>query len=99
MCVAARTYRGSSCKLKAETDFGPTRGHQMVEEAKAALILVVDEIHETREGIERLLKADGYSVALSKDEPDAIQSVRRTRFDLILVSLAGSSSEVLASAR
>jgi CheY-like chemotaxis protein len=71
----------------------------MVEEAKAALILVVEEIHETRQGIERLLKADGYSVAVSKDEPDAIQSVQRTRPDLILVSLAGSSGEVLATVR
>lgn len=71
----------------------------MVEEARAALILVVEEIHETRHGIERLLKADGYSVALSKDESDTIQSVQRARPDLILVSLAGSSGEVLASAR
>lgn len=71
----------------------------MVEEARAALILVVEDIHETRDGIERLLKADGYSVALSKDEPGAIQSVQLTRPDLILVSLAGSSGEVLGTVR
>ena len=69
----------------------------MVGEARAALILVVEDIHETRDGIERLLKADGYSVALSKDERGAIQSVQLTRPDLILVSLAGSSGEVLAT--
>ena len=71
----------------------------MVEEARAALILVVEDIHETRDGIERLLKADGYSVVVSKDESGAIQSVQRTRPDLILVSLAGSSGEVLATVR
>jgi CheY-like chemotaxis protein len=71
----------------------------MLEEARAALILVVDDVHETRDGIERLLKADGYSVALSKDEPGAIQNAQLTRPDLILVSWPGASGEVLATAR
>jgi DNA-binding response OmpR family regulator len=49
------------------------------------IILVVEDVHETRDGIEKLLKADGYRVALARDEPDAIESAQRDRPDLILV--------------
>lgn len=63
------------------------------------LILVVEDVAETRDGIEKLLKADGYRVSLGRDEPDAIESALRNRPDLILVSLAGSPREVSATAR
>src|SRR5215207_242685 len=62
-------------------------------------ILVVEDIHETRDGIERLLRADGYRVALARDEEDGIEAARRKRPDLILVSLAGLARDVIASAR
>ena len=63
------------------------------------IILVVEDVHETRDGIEKLLKVDGYRVVLARDEFDGIESARRQRPDLILVSLGGSPSEVLDSAR
>ena len=63
------------------------------------LILVVEDVHETRDGIERLLRVDGYRVALARDEQDGIESARRQRPDLILVSLAGLPREVIVSAR
>jgi CheY-like chemotaxis protein len=63
------------------------------------IILVVEDVHETRYGIERLLTADGYRVALARDEEDGIDSARRQRPDLILVSLAGLPREVIVSAR
>ena len=63
------------------------------------IILVVEDVQETREGIERLLMVDGYRVALARDEQDGIESARRQRPDLILVSLAGLPLEVIASAR
>jgi two-component system response regulator MprA len=63
------------------------------------IILVVEDVHETRDGIEKLLKADGYRVALARDEPDAIENAQRNRPDLILVSLAGLPREVIATAR
>ena len=66
---------------------------------KNPIILVVEDVHETRDGIEKLLKVDGYRVVLARDESDAIESAQRQRPDLILVSLAGSASEVLGSAR
>ena len=63
------------------------------------IILVVEDVHETREGIERLLMVDGYRVALAKNKEDGIESAQRQRPDLILVSLAGLPSEVIVSAR
>ena len=63
------------------------------------IILVVEDVRETREGIERLLLVDGYRIDLAGDEHDGIQSARRQRPDLILVSLAGVPREVIVSAR
>ena len=63
------------------------------------IILVVEDVHETRDGIEKLLKADGYRVAVARDERDAIESARRLPPDLILVSLAGLPREVIVAAR
>ena len=63
------------------------------------IILVVEDVQETREGIERLLMVDGYRVALARDEHDGIESARQQRPDLILVSLAGVPREVVLSAR
>jgi CheY-like chemotaxis protein len=63
-----------------------------------ATILVVEDVHEIRDGIETLLRADGYRVASARDVQDAIESARRTEPDLILVSLAGSPREVIFSA-
>ena len=59
------------------------------------IILVVEDVHETRDGIEKLLKVDGYRVVLARDELDGIERAQRQRPDLILVSLAGTPSEVL----
>ena len=64
-----------------------------------ATILVVEDVHETRDGFETLLTTDGYRVALARDERDAIESAQRTRPDLILLGLAGSSQELVLSAR
>ena len=63
------------------------------------LILVVEDIDETRHGIERLLMADGYRVASAKDVENGIESARQQPPDLILVSLAGLPRDVIASAR
>jgi len=63
------------------------------------VILVVEDVAETRDGIERLLRADGYRVEVARDQLDAIVSARRQRPDLILVSLAGLPLEVIAAAR
>ena len=69
----------------------------MLEPLRAALILVVEDVHEISDSIEKLLKTDGYRVTLARDEPDAIESVRLRRPDLILMSWTGSSGEVLTT--
>ena len=63
------------------------------------IILVVEDVQETREGIEKLLLVDGYRIALARDEQDGIESARRQPPDLILVSLEGLPREVILSAR
>jgi CheY-like chemotaxis protein len=63
------------------------------------IILVVEDVHETRDGIEQLLKVDGYRVVSARDELDGIERAQRQSPDLILMSLAGLPSEVLMSGR
>ncbi len=63
------------------------------------IILVVEDVHETRDGIEKLLTADDYYVAVARNEHDAIKSALLERPDLILVSLAGLPAEVILTAR
>src|SRR6185295_8459663 len=65
----------------------------------SSIILVVEDVNETRDGIEKLLKADGYRVTLARDERDAIESVQREPPNLILVSVAGLPHEVVIAAR
>lgn len=66
---------------------------------ESRLILVVEDVHETRDGIEKLLTTDGYRVALARDELDAVERAQQQRPDLILVSLAGQPGEVLIAVR
>jgi CheY-like chemotaxis protein len=63
------------------------------------LILVVEDVHETRDGIEKLLQADGYRLTLARNERDAIELAQFKRPDLILVGLAGLPGEVLVAVR
>ena len=62
------------------------------------IILVVEDVHETRDGIETLLTADRYRVTTARDERDAVENAQRRKPDLILVSLGGSPREVILSA-
>jgi CheY-like chemotaxis protein len=61
-------------------------------------ILVTDDVEETRDGIERLLEADGYRVDPARDEADAIERAGRHRPDLILLSLGESHADAISSA-
>jgi CheY-like chemotaxis protein len=65
----------------------------------SSVILVVEDVNETRDGIEKLLKADGYRVTVARDQKDAIESAQRQRPNLILVSMAGLPHEVVLAAR
>ena len=59
------------------------------------LILVVEDVYETRAGIDTLLKANGYRVALASADEEAINSTRPERPDLILVSGSALPNNVL----
>lgn len=62
---------------------------------KSRLILVVEEVYETRAGIDKLMKANGYRVAFARVEGEPTNSTRAERPDLILVSGARLPSDVL----
>ncbi len=69
------------------------------EKGGGPMILVVEDVEETRDGIEALLKRDGYRVECARDEQDATERAQRKRPDLMLVSLGGPPVEVIAAAR
>jgi CheY-like chemotaxis protein len=62
------------------------------------IILVVEDVEETRDGIEKLLKADGYRVDPARDEADAVVRASRAHPNLILVSLGESAANMIATA-
>jgi CheY-like chemotaxis protein len=68
------------------------------EVSDGAVVLVAADDEETRDGIERLLRADGYRVQAARSEDDAVERAAGEQADLILVSLAGAPALVVASA-
>jgi DNA-binding response OmpR family regulator len=70
----------------------------MSKENKAQLILVLESEQETRDGIEKLLRADGYRVDAARDQNDAVARAMRASPDLILVSQGGSPDDAIAEA-
>jgi CheY-like chemotaxis protein len=62
-------------------------------------ILVVEDVQETRDAIEALLKRDGYWVDPARNEHDAVEKIRLNSPDVILISLGGTTEHVLSTAR
>jgi DNA-binding response OmpR family regulator len=69
------------------------------DEGTGALILVVHDIEETRDGIEKLLQSSGYRVDPARDKKEAMWRALRQPPDLILVSLCGPEACVIATAQ
>jgi DNA-binding response OmpR family regulator len=63
------------------------------------VILVVEDVEETRTGIKRLLAAKGYQVSTAEDEEEAVVKAGLQRPDLILVSLGLNLTRLVATAR
>src|SRR6266568_2293823 len=60
-----------------------------------ALILVLEDVEETRDGIEQLLNADGYRIDPARDEEDGVTRAMRERPCLILVSPGGADADII----
>jgi len=61
-------------------------------------VLVVEDVEETRDGIEQLLRSDGYRVEPARSEEDAVRRASANCPDLILVSLEGPPDAVVSAA-
>lgn len=62
------------------------------------VILVLDDIEETRHLIEKMLKGNGCCVNLARDEEDAISRARSQSPDLMLMTLGLDLEQLLAIA-
>jgi DNA-binding response OmpR family regulator len=68
------------------------------ERQQRQIILVLEDIEETAHLMEKMLKGNGYCVALARSEEDAIFRSRFQSPDLILMSLGLSPERLLATA-
>jgi DNA-binding response OmpR family regulator len=59
---------------------------------------VVHDVEETRDGIAKLLKTDGYRVEAARAEDDAVVCAQRAPPDLLLVNLGLPPARVIAVA-
>ena len=66
---------------------------------RRATILVVEDVEETRHGMERLLVASRYQVNTARDEDEAVLKASLHPPDLILVSLGVSPGLTVAIAK
>jgi CheY-like chemotaxis protein len=62
-------------------------------------ILIVEDVQETREAIEVLLRRDGYILSQARDEDEAVEKILAHKPDLILVSIGGQPAPVIATAQ
>jgi CheY-like chemotaxis protein len=69
------------------------------ENETAAIILVVEDVEEIRDGIEKLLASNGYGIEPAKNEGDAVRRARRRHPDLILVSSARLQADLIGRGR
>jgi two-component system KDP operon response regulator KdpE len=65
----------------------------------SSLILVVQDVEETRDSLEKLLTGDGYRVEAARAEDDAVVCAQRTPPDLLLINLGLPPAGVIAVAR
>ena len=69
------------------------------DQERRSVILVVEDVEETRYGMERLLVASGYQVSAARDEEEAVLKAGLQRPDLILISLGLNPIRALVTAR
>jgi DNA-binding response OmpR family regulator len=62
-------------------------------------ILVIADVEEMRDGIEQLLRVNGFHVEAVRNERAAVESALRRHPDLILISVGRPLNDVVATAR
>jgi two-component system, OmpR family, KDP operon response regulator KdpE len=67
--------------------------------AQTYRILIVEDVQETREAIEGLLRRDGYILSQARDEEEAVEQILAHKPDLILVSIGGIPEAVVGTAQ
>ena len=67
-------------------------------ENTASTILVVDDVAEVLDALEKLVRADGYSVDTARSQDRAIECAQRSPPHAILLNLAASRDELIATA-
>ena len=83
LCLSAQTTdRCSVKKYRWLVEQTVTTGLE-----QRSVILVVEDVEETRHGIERLLTVSSYQVIVASDEDEAVQKAGLQAPDLILISL------------
>jgi two-component system, response regulator, stage 0 sporulation protein F len=54
---------------------------------QSACILVVDDEENAREGLSKILSKEGYCVEMAANGKEAIESIRRQNFDLVITDM------------
>lgn len=68
-------------------------------EIRQAVILLIEDDQEMRDGIEKLLTREGYRVAGARNEEEAVVKAQRLPLDLILISSGNEPQEMAVVAR
>ena len=96
MWVSAQTVRDVSSRKKS---WWAVEQIVTSNQERRFVILVVEDVEETRNGIKRLLAAKGYQIHTAGDEDEAVLKASVVRPDLILISLGLNPTRVVATGR
>lgn len=70
-----------------------------LDQERHPVILVVEDVEETRDAIQRLLVATGYKVSTARDKKEAVLKARLRAPDLILISLGLNDARIAEMGR
>lgn len=70
-----------------------------LDQVRRPLVLVVEDVEETRDAIDRLLVNSGYAVITARDEAEAVLKARLRTPDLVLMSLGIDAVQIAEMGR
>lgn len=95
--VAQRTDAASLTLLRTVSP--PLERGMSLDPERRPVILVIEDVEETRDAIEHLLVATGYAVTTARDESEALLKARLQSPDLILMSLGLDAVQIAEMGR